>query len=193
MPTLSIRAEPPVAWVDKNVARHGTRKQAEAYLRFLYSPQGQRLAAKHYYRPAEPDKVPAADAGALPAGDAGDDRRGVRRLEEGAGRAFRRRRLLRPDLPAGTLTVASTDAMLRPTASTPAGMTRLAMSASHCHADPAPRWRRPLPGFGLSLGLGLAWLSLVVLLPLLALAVRPPGSAPTAGCARSTIRACRRR
>lgn len=60
VPSISIKAEPPVAWVDKNVARHGTRKQAEAYLRFLYSAQGQTLAAKHFYRPAEPDKVPAA-------------------------------------------------------------------------------------------------------------------------------------
>ncbi|MFC5570383.1 sulfate ABC transporter substrate-binding protein [Lysobacter yangpyeongensis] len=61
VPSLSIRAEPPVAWVDRNVERHGTRRQAEAYLRFLYSPEGQRLAAKHFYRPAEPDKVPAAE------------------------------------------------------------------------------------------------------------------------------------
>ena len=57
VPSLSIRAEPPVAWVDKNIDKHGTRKQAEAYLRFLYSPQGQQIAAKHFYRPAEPDKV----------------------------------------------------------------------------------------------------------------------------------------
>ena len=63
VPSISIKAEPPVAWVDKNVARHGTRKQAEAYLRFLYSPQGQTLAARHFYRPAEPDKV--ADKAAL--------------------------------------------------------------------------------------------------------------------------------
>ena len=60
VPSISIKAEPPVTWVDKNVAKHGTRKQAEAYLRFLYSPKGQQLAAKHFYRPAEPDKVPAA-------------------------------------------------------------------------------------------------------------------------------------
>ncbi|MES2670429.1 MAG: sulfate ABC transporter substrate-binding protein [Pseudomonadota bacterium] len=67
IPSLSIKAEPPVAWVDKNVAKHGTRKQAEAYLRFLYSEQGQRLAAKHFYRPAEPDKVFAADRARFPA------------------------------------------------------------------------------------------------------------------------------
>jgi sulfate transport system substrate-binding protein len=66
VPSLSIRAEPPVAWVDKNVAKHGTRKQAEAYLRFLYSPEGQRLAAKHFYRPAEADKVPAAELAKFP-------------------------------------------------------------------------------------------------------------------------------
>ena len=66
VPSLSIKAEPPVAWVDKNVARHGTRKQAEAYLRFLYTPEGQRLAAKHFYRPAEPDKVPAAELARFP-------------------------------------------------------------------------------------------------------------------------------
>lgn len=66
VPSLSIKAEPPVAWVDKNVAKHGTRKQAEAYLRFLYSAEGQRLVAKHYYRPAEPDLVPASERANFP-------------------------------------------------------------------------------------------------------------------------------
>ena len=66
VPSLSIRAEPPVAWVDKNIDKHGTRTQAEAYLRFLYSPQGQMLAAKHFYRPAEPDKVPATALARFP-------------------------------------------------------------------------------------------------------------------------------
>jgi sulfate transport system substrate-binding protein len=66
VPSLSIRAEPPVAWVDKNVVRHGTQKVAEAYLRFLYTPQGQQLAARHFYRPAEPDKVPAAALARFP-------------------------------------------------------------------------------------------------------------------------------
>jgi sulfate transport system substrate-binding protein len=66
VPSLSIKAEPPVAWIDKNVARHGTRKQAEAYLRFLYTAEGQRLVARHYYRPAEPDLVPAPDRANFP-------------------------------------------------------------------------------------------------------------------------------
>jgi sulfate transport system substrate-binding protein len=67
VPSLSIKAEPPVAWVDRNVARHGTRKLAEAYLRFLYTPQGQQIVARHFYRPAEPDKVPAATLARFPA------------------------------------------------------------------------------------------------------------------------------
>ncbi|NJN64972.1 MAG: sulfate ABC transporter substrate-binding protein [Acidobacteria bacterium] len=50
-PSVSMRAEPPVAWVDKTVARRGTEALARAYLEFLYQPQGQELAAKHFYRP----------------------------------------------------------------------------------------------------------------------------------------------
>ena len=50
-PSLSILAEPPVSVVDANVDRKGTRKVAEAYLNYLYSDEGQRLAAKHFYRP----------------------------------------------------------------------------------------------------------------------------------------------
>jgi sulfate transport system substrate-binding protein len=50
-PTLSILAEPPVAIVDKVVEKHGTRKIAEAYLQYLYTEEGQEIAAKNYYRP----------------------------------------------------------------------------------------------------------------------------------------------
>ena len=50
-PSVSIVAEPPVAVVDKVVARHGTRAVAEAYLKYLYSPAGQEIAAKNFYRP----------------------------------------------------------------------------------------------------------------------------------------------
>ena len=53
VPSLSILAEPPVAVVDKVVDKRGTRKAAEAYLKFLYSPQGQELAGKHHYRPSD--------------------------------------------------------------------------------------------------------------------------------------------
>ncbi|RMH83363.1 sulfate ABC transporter substrate-binding protein [Pseudomonas sp. AOB-7] len=50
-PSLSILAEPPVSVVDANVDKKGTRQVAEAYLNYLYSEQGQRIAAKHFYRP----------------------------------------------------------------------------------------------------------------------------------------------
>ncbi len=52
-PSNSILAEPPVAVVDKNVDRHGTRKIAEAYLQFLYSKEAQEIEAKDYYRPRD--------------------------------------------------------------------------------------------------------------------------------------------
>jgi sulfate/thiosulfate-binding protein len=55
VPSTSIVAEPPVAVVDKIVDRKGTRAAAEAYLRFLYSKEGQELAAKNYYRPRDPE------------------------------------------------------------------------------------------------------------------------------------------
>jgi sulfate/thiosulfate transport system substrate-binding protein len=50
-PSVSILAEPPVTWVDKVVNKRGTQAVAQAYLEFLYSPEGQEIAAKHYYRP----------------------------------------------------------------------------------------------------------------------------------------------
>ncbi len=53
-PSLSILAEPPVSVVDKVVDKRGTRKVAEAYLNFLYTREGQQIAAKHYYRPRDP-------------------------------------------------------------------------------------------------------------------------------------------
>jgi sulfate transport system substrate-binding protein len=53
-PSLSILAEPPVSVVDKVVDKRGTRKQAEAYLQYLYTPEGQKIAAKNYYRPRDP-------------------------------------------------------------------------------------------------------------------------------------------
>ena len=48
---LSILAEPPVAVVDKNAKRHGTTEVATAYLKYLYSDEGQEIAAKNFYRP----------------------------------------------------------------------------------------------------------------------------------------------
>jgi sulfate transport system substrate-binding protein len=54
VPSLSILAEPPVTVVDKNVDKHHTRKVAEAYLEYLYSSEGQEIAAKNFYRPTDP-------------------------------------------------------------------------------------------------------------------------------------------
>ena len=51
VPTVSILAEPTVAVVDKVADRHGTRAVAQAYLEFLYTEEGQEIAARHYYRP----------------------------------------------------------------------------------------------------------------------------------------------
>ena len=57
-PPSSILAEPPVAVVDKVVDKRGTRAVAQAYLEYLYTPEGQEIAARHYYRPID-DKVAA--------------------------------------------------------------------------------------------------------------------------------------
>ena len=53
-PPTSILAEPPVTVVDKVADKHGTRKVAEEYLKYLYSPEGQEIAAKNFYRPTDP-------------------------------------------------------------------------------------------------------------------------------------------
>jgi sulfate/thiosulfate transport system substrate-binding protein len=65
VPSLSILAEPPVTVVDRVVDRKGTRKLAEEYLKYLYSPEGQEIAAKHYYRPID-KKVAAKYARQFP-------------------------------------------------------------------------------------------------------------------------------
>jgi len=64
-PSNSILAEPPVAVLDKNVDRHGTRKVAEAYLQFLYSKEAQEIEARDFYRPRDP-QVLAAHAKQFP-------------------------------------------------------------------------------------------------------------------------------
>ena len=53
-PSISILAEPPVALVDANVDKHNTRKQATAYLEYLYSPEGQEIIGRNFYRPIDP-------------------------------------------------------------------------------------------------------------------------------------------
>jgi sulfate/thiosulfate-binding protein len=51
VPSISILAEPPVALVDKTADKHGTRALAQAYLEYLYTPEGQEVAARNHYRP----------------------------------------------------------------------------------------------------------------------------------------------
>jgi len=66
VPRTSILAQPPVSIVDQNVDRKGTRRVATAYLEHLYSPDGQRLAAKHFYRPLNPEHADPKDLERFP-------------------------------------------------------------------------------------------------------------------------------
>ncbi|ASK35543.1 ABC transporter permease [Alcanivorax sp. N3-2A] len=65
VPSVSILAEPPVTLVDKNAQKHGTTDVAKAYLEYLYTPVGQEIAAKNYYRPTDP-KIAKKYADAFP-------------------------------------------------------------------------------------------------------------------------------
>ena len=64
-PSVSILAEPPVALVDRVAAKHNTKAIAQAYLEYLYTPEGQEIAARHYYRPRL-ETVAAKYAGQFP-------------------------------------------------------------------------------------------------------------------------------
>ncbi|MBN8440705.1 MAG: sulfate ABC transporter substrate-binding protein [Thauera sp.] len=66
VPSVSILAEPPVTVVDGVAKKRGTEKVAQAYLEYLYSPVGQKLAAKHYYRPIKPELADAKDVARFP-------------------------------------------------------------------------------------------------------------------------------
>lgn len=66
VPSISILCEPPVAVVDANVDQKGTRKEAEAYLKFLYTPEAQAIIAKDFYRPIHPEAAAPADLARFP-------------------------------------------------------------------------------------------------------------------------------
>jgi sulfate/thiosulfate-binding protein len=66
VPPYSILAEPPVSLVDAVVDKRGTRKVAEAYLNYLYSPAGQKIIAKNFYRPFKPESADPADLARFP-------------------------------------------------------------------------------------------------------------------------------
>jgi sulfate transport system substrate-binding protein len=65
VPSVSVLAQPPVTVVDRNAKKHGTTVVAQAYLQYLYSPEGQEIAAQNYYRPSDP-KVAAKYADKFP-------------------------------------------------------------------------------------------------------------------------------
>jgi sulfate transport system substrate-binding protein len=65
-PTRSVRVDPPIAVVDKNVDRKSTRHAAEAYLGFLYTPEARAIAARHHFRPWGDSPPPPAGGGAWP-------------------------------------------------------------------------------------------------------------------------------
>ena len=66
VPSLSIKAEPPVAVVEGNAKAKGNLDVAEAYLKYLYTPEGQKLAAKHFFRPSDPSSADPADLARFP-------------------------------------------------------------------------------------------------------------------------------
>ncbi|HEX5803119.1 MAG TPA: sulfate ABC transporter substrate-binding protein [Azospira sp.] len=66
VPTISILAEPPVTVVDAVTRKRGTAKVAQAYLEYLYSAEGQKTAARHYYRPIKPELAEAKDVARFP-------------------------------------------------------------------------------------------------------------------------------
>ncbi|MDY0052821.1 MAG: sulfate ABC transporter substrate-binding protein [Aliarcobacter sp.] len=66
VPTVSILAEPPVTVVDENAKKNGTYEVSKAYLEYLYSPSGQKLAAKNYYRPYKPEFADKEDIARFP-------------------------------------------------------------------------------------------------------------------------------
>jgi sulfate transport system substrate-binding protein len=66
VPSISILAEPTVALVDATVDKKGTRAAAQDYLMYLYSPVGQQIAAKNYYRPVKPELATTGDVGRFP-------------------------------------------------------------------------------------------------------------------------------
>ena len=102
---MSILAEPPVTVVDKNAASHGATEVAKPICEYLYSPEGQKIVAKNYYRPSEPQY---ADEEVL---EAVSRRSSCSRSttcsaagRQAQTRAFRRRRRVRFDLRAAAMT-----------------------------------------------------------------------------------------
>ena len=151
VPSISIKAEPPVALVDGNVDAKGTRKVAEAYLDYLYSDAGQKIIAKHFYRPSNPA---AADPEDL--------------------KRFPEVKLVTIDDP-----IFGGWAKVQPTHFADGGIFDQIYQAGQLssHTWQGQRvlaFRKPsvIPGFGLTLGFTLTYLSLIVLIPLAGLVLK---------------------
>ena len=158
VPSLSILAEPPVAVVDKVVDKKGTRAVAQAYLEYLYTPEGQEIAAKQL--------LPAAARGrGEEVRRAASRRSSCSRSTKSSAAGRRRRRRTSPTAASSTRSTSpgsdgstSGDACRQRTAQT---------SAMLGPSNGVPHRRGSvLPGFGLTLGFTLLYLALVVLIPL---------------------------
>ena len=163
IPPLSILAEPTVSVVDKNAEKHGTKAAAEAYLNFLYSEKGQELAAKNFYRPQNlailtknSDKFPKLELFTL-AQIAGDWKRAQKTHFDDGG-------VLRSNLPS-EMTSLTEQAPLSEPHKGGRGTLKL-------------RTRGVLPGFGLSMGYTVLYLSVLVLIPLSALFLKASALGP---------------
>jgi sulfate ABC transporter permease protein CysT len=170
VPSVSILAEPPVAVVDKIATKKGTTEVAEAYLKFLYSPEGQKLAAKHYYRPREASAIQ----------EAGTTFPNVKLFTStncSAAGARRRKRTSVTAAPSIRFISPPVDAMQeRQQGKTMSKQPQVTSEYSTGDGATAPatskRARQPfversvLPGFGLSMGYTVLYLSLLVLIPL---------------------------
>jgi sulfate transport system permease protein len=146
-PRASVLAEPPVAVVDKVAARKGTADVARAYLEYLYSDEGQDIAGRNFYRPRKP-AIAAKYASCSPSWSSSPSTRC-----SAAGP--------RPRRPTSPTAASSTRSMLSDAATVASTRTHSARSI--------------LPGFGLSLGFTLAYLGLIVLVPLSAAFLKTAG------------------
>ena len=154
VPPLSIKAEPPVAVVDANVDAKGTRKVAEAYLNFLYTPEAQKIIAHNYYRPANPKDADAKDLARFPNVKlvsiddplfGGWAKAQPKHFDDGG--IF--------------------DQVYKPSAQIDELRVPMALNAGLGLRRPSA-----IPGFGLALGFTLTYLSLIVLIPLGALVLK---------------------
>ena len=145
-PPLSILAEPPLAVVDKVADKKGTRAVAEAYLKYWYTREGQEIAARNSYRPRDPEIAREYEKSFAKARTFYHRRR-FWWLGQGAEGPFRRRRHFRPDLQ--ELIWAN-----------------LSAAEAGGFVSTAVARRSTLPGFGLTMGLTLTWLSVIILIPL---------------------------